>query len=138
MKAYELNVRGSDGRPAVINAETAGKAKSLFLREHLDDCGIPYTAITCRCIGEARPPEPTRAELAQREADAFNALHPIGTLLKYWSLTKEGEPTGTARIKHEATVVCESAVIWMAGVSSCHSLTHVEAVEGTRAVGGAR
>ena len=129
LKAYDCSVRGYDGQATPINAESAGKAKSLYLREHLDDCGIPYTQITCRYVGEARAPLPTRTELAQRECDAFNARYPVGTMLRYWSWTHEGEPTGTAPISHPATVTCEHAVIWLKGVSSCHSITHVEEVE---------
>jgi len=126
LSAFECCVKGWP-YPAVINARSAGKAKSLFLRLHLDDTGIPFTRITCRRLGPAQPPPPTQGELAQREADAFNAVHPVGTVLRYWSGVKEGAPTGQAPISHPATVMCDHAVIWLAGVSSCHSISHVEA-----------
>jgi hypothetical protein len=79
-------------------------------------------------MGAAWQPPPTRAELSQAEADAFNAANPVGTMLRYWSGLKEGVPSGLAPISHPATVMCDHAVIWMRGVSSCHSLTHVEVV----------
>ena len=130
MPFYEVNVRGKDWARE-ISAATAGKAKYLYLLRVRDAWeGVSFKHLTCRTL---RAMSPTPMEIAQREADAFNARHPVGTLLNYWSWTREGEPTGTAPINHVATVVCGSAVIWMQGVSSCHSITHVERV----AAGGA-
>lgn len=126
-RAFEVGIRGSEEHSSVVYAESSGKAKSKRLRVFRDSLwpDMLFTDLTCRSIGIREIP-PTPRELAQREADAFNEAHPIGTVLRYWSGLKEGEPTGTAPIYHEATVVCDHAVIWMSGVSSCHSLSHVE------------
>lgn len=113
-----------------IRATTRGKAKLHYwrgIREAWPD--IPFTRIRCRSLGKAGAPLiPTPEELAQAEAEAFNRAHPVGTLMRYWSGLKEGEPTGTAAIWHPATVVSQHAVCWLQGVSSCHSLSHVEAI----------
>lgn len=126
-RAFEVSMRGDDRMVKAIFAETAGKAKYSFLLSMREvwNPDVTFADLTCRSLGDI-PVPPTRKEIAQAEADRFNAEHPVGTLLRYWSWTKEGEPTGEARIKHHATVVCESPVIWMEGVRSCHSLMHVE------------
>lgn len=123
MPFYEVNVRGKNWEKEIA-APTAGKAKYRYLLEVRDAWeDVSFRHLTCRAIKRLSP---TRTELAQREADAFNARHPVGTMLKYWSFLHEGEPAGVAPISHPASVMCESAVIWMHGVSSCHSITHVE------------
>lgn len=128
MRAYEVGIKDADWSVGTVFAPTAGKAKYKRLLDLKDAGWEPeFKDLTCRSLGDI-PVPPTLTEVAQREADAFNARHPIGTMLRYWSWVKEGDPTGTAAIRHHATVVCEGAVIWMQGVSSCHSLSHVEAV----------
>lgn len=127
MRAYEIGIKGWEGSESTVFAETAGKAKYrrlLDIRDPYPD--VSFKNLTCRSLGDI-PVPPTAKELAQREADAFNVTHSIGTMCRYWSGLREGEPTGIAPIYHLATVVCESAVAWLEGVSSCHSLSHVEA-----------
>lgn len=125
MKAFEVGVRGKDWtRP--VQAESAGKAKYEYLRDIRESWpDVSFKHLTCHAI-KSMPP--TRTELAQREADAFNLAHPVGTVVRYWSGLKEGEPTGVGPINHLATVVCEHAVAWIEGARACHSLTHVERV----------
>ncbi len=125
IKFFEVNVRGKDWQESV-SATTAGAAKASYLRDVQESWqGVRFTDITCRRIGSLPP---TRAELAQREADVFNAAHPIGTRVRYWSGVKEGEPTGIGEIHHAATVVSEHACAWIKGAGSCHSISHVEAI----------
>ena len=127
MKAYEVGIRSDGGAyDATIFAPTAGKAKyQRFLA--LRDAGWngSFQHLHCRALGDI-PVPPTRAQLAQGECDSFNAQFPIGTMLRYWSGVKEGQPTGSAPISHPASVMCDHAVIWLKGVSSCHSISHVE------------
>lgn len=128
MRAYDVGVKGWEGSAATVFAETAGKAKYrrlLDIRDPYPD--VSFKHLTCRALGDI-PVPPTRTELAQREADAFNATHPIGTLCRYWSGEHLGHPTGVGLIYHLATVVSEHAVAWIKGAGSCHSLSHVEAV----------
>jgi hypothetical protein len=126
MRAYEVNVKGKDWA-SVERAETAGKAKYLYLlgvREAWPD--ITFKHLTCRALKSIPP---TKIEIAQREADAFNAKYPVGTVVRYWSGEKDGEPSGVAPIWHPATVVCEHAVAWPGKLGiSCHSLSHVEVI----------
>ena len=123
MRAFKVNVKGTDWASVEI-AETAGKAKYRYLRRVQDAWnGVRFVDLACHALKEIPP---TRTELAQREADLFNARYPVGTLVKYWTWVKEGEPTGVAPTRHHATVVSEHAVAWMAGVVGCVSLSHVE------------
>lgn len=131
MPSFEIGIRGFVGHgwdgTLVIDAETRGKAKAEFVRRVEDSWDVPFTALTSRLLSGYVHPA-TRTEIAQTEAEAFNAATPIGTMVRYWSFERCGEPTGTGRIKHEATVVCDHSVAWIAGASSCHSLSHVEVV----------
>lgn len=132
MPSFEIGITGFIGHEwdgtLVIDAETRGKAKAAFLLRVADSWDVPFTRLTSRLLsGYVHPP--TRTEIAQREVEAFNAATPVGTMVRYWSFERCGEPTGTGRIKHEATVVSEHSVAWIEGASSCHSLTHVEVVE---------
>lgn len=125
-RAYQVGIKNWDGFSKTIFANTPGKAKSSYyldIRESYPD--LPFTALICHSLGKIQVPL-TRQEIAQLEADAFNAKHPVGTMLHYWSGVREGEPTGTAPISHPATVMCDHASIWMEGVRSCHSISHVE------------
>ncbi len=129
MRAFECHVPGLDWSTRVINAETRGKAKAQIF-DAFDDAGwsVPFTAIRARDVGPARPVPPTPAELAKREADGFNAAHPVGTVVRYWRGLREGEPSGVGETYHEATVVSEHASVWIIGCSGSISLSHVEVV----------
>lgn len=126
IRCYEVNVRGREWSH-FIEAETAGKAKYEYLLD-VRDAWPDTTFADLECHVASRRP-PTRKELAQQEADAFNAAHPVGTMLRFWSGVKEGAPTGLAAISHPAQVMSDHASVWMSGVRSCHSLSHVEAVD---------
>ena len=132
MRAYMVGIRGDDEHlyDAEVFATTAGRAKYerfLTLREVcfiVGDEDISFKHLTCRSLGD----RPTPQERLQREADAWSRRFPIGTVMHYWSGLKEGDPTGTGRVYHSATVVCGSVVAWIEGARSCHSVSHVEAV----------
>lgn len=125
MKAYEVSVKGTPWQRTIF-AASAGKAKYSYLLDVRDAWpGVSFESLRCRSLGDIPVPL-TRTQQAQRECGQFNALYPVGTEMQYWSGVYEGPPTGIATICHPATVMCEHAVIWLAGVSSCHSLTHVE------------
>ncbi len=129
--AFEIGIRGFfgdswDGK-LVIEAITRGKAKSEFIRRVGDSWDVPFTALSSRKLtAYVRPPTPE--EIARRDCEEFNSHHPIGTLVRYWTFTREGEPSGVGRIKHEATVVSQHASAWIEGARSSISITHVERV----------
>lgn len=81
---------------------------------------------------EAEAMMATRAEIRaaklQREADAWNAKHPVGTMVQYWKGLREGAPTGVAPTRSEAQVMSDHISVWMEGCSGSVSVTHVEAV----------
>lgn len=67
---------------------------------------------------------PTSADLA-----AAQAALPVGTPVRYWPLVREGEGrTGTTRSQVEI-LGGHTLVVWIAGVSGCIALTHVQALE---------
>jgi hypothetical protein len=68
------------------------------------------------------------AETAAREAAAWNALHPAAVLVQYWKGVRRGEPSGTAHTRSRASVVGDSAVVWIEGVAGCIALSHVAEV----------
>ena len=66
----------------------------------------------------------------QKEADSFNRRVPVGTMVRYWKMDRRGEPTGTGKIRHEATVLSgHTAVGWIEGCSGCVAITHIEVVK---------
>lgn len=126
MRAFSVGIKWWANYDTTVFAETHGKAKSQALLELSDPFpDIKYTDLTCRALGNI-PVPPTPAELAQRDADAFNAKYPIGARFHFWTGVMEGNPTGTAATRHEATVVCEHAVAWFEGVVGCIGLSHVQ------------
>lgn len=51
LRAFECGVKGKDWK-TVVHAMSSGKAKSEYQRDlHESWPEIPYTAITCRCLG---------------------------------------------------------------------------------------
>lgn len=75
------------------------------------------------------PPRTSQAK-AEAEAAAFNAAHPIGTLVRYWRMDRVGEPSGQGETYWQATVLGNhTAVAWIDGCSGCIALTHVQVVE---------
>jgi hypothetical protein len=62
----------------------------------------------------------------QQIADSFNRSHPVGTPVRYWTGTREGDgETGATR--SAATVLGgHTAVVWVTGHGACIALTHVQ------------
>ena len=69
-----------------------------------------------------------RAAKLQREADKWNAKHPLGTVVRYWTGLREGEPTGTGPTRHEAVVMSDHVSVWITGCVGSVNVSHVEAV----------
>lgn len=62
-------------------------------------------------------------------AVAFNALHPIGTVVRYWPGVREGAGSiGPTRTK--AWEICGHAGVSVEGHPSWIALTHIEPVTG--------
>lgn len=75
------------------------------------------------------PPRTSQAK-AEAEAAAFNAAHPIGTLVRYWRGKREGAPAGEGKTYWRATVLDSGhAAAWIEGCSGCVHLSHVQVVE---------
>ena len=71
----------------------------------------------------------TRTKRAKKTVDRFNQAYPLGTMVRYWTMVREGEPSGTARTRTPAQVLSgHTAVVWVTGYASCIALSHVEAV----------
>lgn len=72
----------------------------------------------------------SRASLAlQSEVDRFNKANAVGTLVRYWKMDREGEPSGQGKTRTQAQVLSgHTAVVWIEGCSGCVAISHVEAV----------
>lgn len=59
--------------------------------------------------------------------DQWNARHPVGTPVEYWTFVREG--TGKmSRTRTNAQLLSgHTAVVWVDGEPSCISLSHVKA-----------
>lgn len=71
----------------------------------------------------------TKLQKAEAAAAAFNAKHPVGTMVRYWRGFKEGEPSGAGKTRSEAWAMpSETAVVLIEGTSGGIALSHVEVV----------
>lgn len=70
---------------------------------------------------------PTRAQ-AEKAARDFNAKHPVGAKVRYWTMLREGE--GKESVTRSEAYVTDSgeAVVFIAGQSGYVALTHVQPV----------
>lgn len=121
-----------DGTSALAADECMARAER-WLREGPVVAKLAAQSTTAkRAAGRSE----NRAEIAQREADAWNARHPVGTVVRYWRGLREGEPSGEGAVRHPAQEVCGTASVWVTGCSGCVAISHVEATA-KRAAGGA-
>jgi hypothetical protein len=77
-------------------------------------------------------------ESAEAAVDAWNATHPVGTIVRYWKGLREGEGR-LGRTRSEATLLGgHTPVVWVDTTSGAIGLTHVEPVaeEPAAALGG--
>ncbi len=68
---------------------------------------------------------------AKRAADDWNAKHPVGTRVRFWTMVKRGDPTGETPTIEPACVLGDTATvpIYREGRGrDCIALTHVEVV----------
>lgn len=75
------------------------------------------------------PKRKTPAQL-QKACDAWNAKHPVGTLVSYEEIKGEGETHRGASATEAQVMSGHSAVIWLEGKRGCVCLEHCAAVEG--------
>jgi hypothetical protein len=69
----------------------------------------------------------------RREQEMLLGLfnHPIGTVVRYWKLDRNGEPSGTGPTRSEAYMSDSGhAVVFIEGCSGYVCLSHVEVVRG--------
>jgi hypothetical protein len=60
------------------------------------------------------------------KASAWNAAHPEGTYVRYWTGAREGAGQ-TGRTRSTARVLGgHTAVVWVTGHGACIALTHVQ------------
>jgi hypothetical protein len=76
-----------------------------------------------------RPRKRMSAAKAKQLVDDWNAKHPVGTPVRYWSGLRQGEGT-LSETRERASVVGGQPVVWVRGCLSCVALSHVQAVEG--------
>ena len=80
-----------------------------------------------------RPRSNTAHAEAVATASAWNAAHPTGTLVRYWTTTRQSDPTGTGPTRSRACAIGAEAIIAVGGVDSLLPLSRVEAVRASDA-----
>lgn len=70
-----------------------------------------------------------RAAKLQREADAWNTKHPVGTLVRYWTGLHEGKPSGIGPVRWAAQPMGDHVSVWVEGCVGSVCVSHVEAVD---------
>lgn len=79
-------------------------------------------------------PARKRMSLRQQEAHAndqvaaWNAKHPVGTVVSFEEVIGRGE-THRSKTRSEAVVMCCEAVVWIEAQGSCVSLDHCTAID---------
>ena len=69
---------------------------------------------------------------AQEAVDAWNAAHPVGVPVRYWTGLRSGSGF-LSRTRAPASVLGgHTAVVWVVGESACIALTHVKSMEAYR------
>ena len=71
--------------------------------------------------------EEIRLAKLQREADAWNERHPVGTFVRYWKGLRAGKPSGIGQVRHAAQPMSDHVSAWIEGCSGSVSVTHIEA-----------
>jgi hypothetical protein len=66
---------------------------------------------------------------AAAEAERWNANHPVGTPVRYWPWTREGEGIVSCT-RSRAAVMCDHASVWVEGRAGSIALSHVEVETG--------
>jgi len=141
MRRYEVT---GWGQSYVIVAKNAGAAKWLAAVVANTACRVEQPGealkhLKCRSLGLAGTEsryvktgaawasevDPKRD--AQDAADHWNAAHPIGTPVRYWTWLREGDGK-TSKTRTLAQSMGSHASVWVDGEASCISLTHVEAI----------
>lgn len=61
-----------------------------------------------------------------RKVAAWNAAHPVGTIVRYWTGLREGAPTGEGPTRAAAAVLSGHASVWIVGCCGSVNLSHVE------------
>ncbi|GLX06719.1 hypothetical protein Misp03_36460 [Microbispora sp. NBRC 16548] len=115
----ELGLITLDGEPAGARTGNSSASPGRPRRDRQAD-------------GRSREDEPvTKTDIrrAMTTVDAWNAEHPIGTAVRYWTGFREG-PGKISNTRTVAQLIAgQSPVVWVEGEGSCISLTHVEPVD---------
>ena len=67
-------------------------------------------------------------KVEQRIADRWNANHPVGTPVRYWTMVREGAGKVSKTRSLAEVLSGHTAVVWIEGVSGCVDLSHVDPV----------
>lgn len=107
---------------------TGDEDRAEEYRTHAED--LDGAAMLARTVaaGVAVTRAEQRAAKLQREAEAWNVKHPVGTRVRYWRGLREGAPSGEGAVRYAAQVVCGTASVWVEGCTGCVALSHVEEV----------
>jgi len=123
LRDYECRLRGEE-RGSVRSALSSGKARYQYFLDAQDFCpDLKITDIVVRSLGPHQEPQWVR------DAQAFNAVNPIGTLVMYWTGLREGIGC-ISRTRTTAQVISDHASVWMENQVGSVCLSHVEVIHG--------
>lgn len=129
--AVTIGKNSYDERTEFVEAETRSKARWQAVRHRLEwltrkERNQLFRDVSVHVLrGAPYPAAPT----PQDQADAWNAQHPIGTLVRYWRWLREGEPSGTGKTRAAAAVVSGHVSVWIENCTGCINISHVEVAQ---------
>lgn len=133
MSIYAVETETQDGTPCTVHVEAETRSSARYSAWHetgASDCDIPYMAFARR-VKSIRKVDRIPPTKGQQQADEWNALHPVGTAVVYWTGFREG-PGVRSKTRAPARAISPShGSVHVVGHSSCIALSHVEPIDPT-------
>lgn len=127
LRPYSVQLDGYD-EPSIVNAETRSGARMAVWRRFSDACPdmtfkeFARQKMSIRVL--AAPPK--NPELVM--ADEWNAAHPIGTDVLYWTGERKGDGKRSRTRSRAVLMSSGHASLWVEDEAGCIALTHVAAI----------
>lgn len=123
---HRFEVTYADGYETTVLARSRGAARWGCV-SRLVDVGMETPDALRFICSVRRTIKPTIEEALQAECDAWNAAHPVGTRVRYWTGLREGRGE-LGEVRAPARAVCGHVVAWLDTYHSCVAVSHIEAL----------
>ena len=94
------------------------------------DCDEPFGVFLQRVRG-VRKVDRIPPSVGERQRDEWNALHPVGTTVRYWPSVRKGMGTLSKTRGPARAISPDHASVHVEGHGSCIALSHVEPIDPT-------